>query len=66
VRFYEVDPAKIGRRCGPVPVLSWEELGPPGDEPLVVAVGARDARSRIRPELSRRGYREGVDYLFAA
>jgi cellulose synthase/poly-beta-1,6-N-acetylglucosamine synthase-like glycosyltransferase len=65
-RFYEVDSRKIGRRVLGIPVRSWRELAPPGDVPLLVAVGAPGARALIRPETRRRGYQEGVDLLFAA
>jgi hypothetical protein len=66
IRFYDVDASKIGRRIGPAPVHSWRDLEPAGRHPLVVAVGAAGARTPIRAELERRGYREGVDCLFAA
>lgn len=65
-RFYDVDPAKVGRRLRGAPVYSWRDLAPPGKLPLLVAVGAPGARAQIRPELRRKGYREGVDVLFAA
>ncbi len=65
-RFYEVDRRKIGGRTLGSPVHSWTELEPAGRAPLVVAVGAPGARSLIRPETRSRGYREGVDLLFAA
>jgi len=64
-RFYEVDPAKIGRKTLGVPVVSWTALEPAGRFPLVVAVGAPGARKRIRPETRARGYREGEDLFFA-
>ncbi len=65
-RFYDVDPGKIGRRVLDIPVHSWTELEAPGRAPLLVAVGAPGARALIRPETRRRGYREGVDLVFAA
>ncbi len=65
-RFYDVDGKKIGRTVEGAPVASWTDLEPPGRLPLVAAVGAPGARALIRPEARRRGYREGVDLLFAA
>jgi len=65
-RFYDVDTKKLGKRIQGAPVCSWRDLVPAGDTPLVVAVGAPGARALIRPETERRGYREGVDILFAA
>jgi glycosyltransferase involved in cell wall biosynthesis len=66
VRFYDVDPRKIGRRCQGAPVRSWRELSPPSSVPLIVAVGAAGARRLIRAEARRRGYREGNDLIVAA
>jgi glycosyltransferase involved in cell wall biosynthesis len=66
VRFYDVDPRKIGTRVQGAPVRSWTELEAPGALPLLVAVGAPGARALIRPETRRLGYREGIDFLFAA
>ncbi len=65
-RFYDVDPRKIGRNVEGRPVRPWTELDRPGDAPLLVAVGAPGARALIRPEATRRGYREGIDLLFVA
>jgi glycosyltransferase involved in cell wall biosynthesis len=65
-RFYEVDRRKIGGTVLGSPVRSWTELEPAGGPPLVVAVGTPGARALIRPETRSRGYREGVDLLFAA
>ena len=65
-RFYDVDPAKIGRTLRGAPIDSWEALDPPGRLPLVAAVGAAGARALIRPQVLERGYREGVDFVFAA
>jgi glycosyltransferase involved in cell wall biosynthesis len=64
--YYEVDPARIGGRFADAPVSSWEDLPPAGGFTLLVAVGAAGARDLIRPEVRRRGYREGVDVFFTA
>lgn len=64
--FYDVDPRKIGREIEGARVRPWTDLERPGRVPVVVAVGAAGARDLIRPEVLRRGYREGRDVLFAA
>ena len=66
VGFYDVDSRKIGRRVEGAPVRAWTDLARSNGVPLVVAVGTPGARDRIRPEILRRGYREGMDLLFAA
>jgi hypothetical protein len=66
VGFYDVDPRKIGRDVEGARVRSWTDLARPGGVPVVVAVGSAGVRELIRPEVSRRGYREGEDLLFAA
>ncbi len=65
-RFYDVDPRRIGTSFLDAPIHSWTDLEPAGKAPLLVAVGAAGARDLIRPETRRKGYREGVDCLFAA
>ncbi len=60
--FIEVDPRKIGRRVRGAPVLGMDQLDRARGLPLLVAVGARGARSLIRGELSRQGWVELSDY----
>lgn len=60
----EVNPKKIGRRIHGVPVIAPEDLPPPGETALIVAVGVEGARDEIRCWLAHRGWREGRDYLF--
>jgi cellulose synthase/poly-beta-1,6-N-acetylglucosamine synthase-like glycosyltransferase len=60
----EVNPKKIGRRIHGVPVIAPEDLPPPGETALIVAVGVEGARDEIRRWLEPRGWREGRDYLF--
>lgn len=62
--FFDVDSSKQIARGHPV--LREHELPPPGDALLLCAVGAAGAREEIRAVLERRGYREGVHFLFAA
>lgn len=65
VRFFDIDPRKIGGRVGrQVPVLSWERVGEHRDTPLIAAVGAKGARAQIRAALLGARFHEGADYLF--
>jgi len=57
-RFVEVDPRKIGQTIHGAEVIAPEALPPPGELPVVVAVGTEGAREQIRDALSVRGYRE--------
>jgi len=66
VCYYDVDPRKVGKQVDGVPIRAWKGLDPPGETPLVAAVGAPGARALIRPEAKRAGYTEGVDLIFAA
>jgi hypothetical protein len=62
--FYDVSPRKQLARG--LPVLSAEELPPPGPELVLCAVGAAGAREEIRFMLQSRGFTDGLDFLFAA
>ena len=63
--FVDIDPRKIGRSAQGAPIASVDALEVERDV-VVVAVGARGARALIEPELSRRGFRAGVDAWFAS
>jgi glycosyltransferase involved in cell wall biosynthesis len=65
-RFVEVHPRKVGTRIQGIPVVSGDELGPPGKGLLLVCVGVRWAREALRAGLDARGWVEGVDFLCAA
>jgi glycosyltransferase involved in cell wall biosynthesis len=65
-RFVEVHPRKVGTRIQGIPVVSGDELGPPGQGLLLVCVGVRWAREALRADLAARGWVEGVDFLCAA
>ena len=62
----ELHPRRLGQHIHGATVIPPERLGPPGRLPLVVSVAGAEARSRIRGELARMGWREGVDYVCAA
>ena len=62
----DINPRKIGRSIHGVPVITPDELPPPGRVPIVIAVGAPGARDEIRDWLTPRGYRETRDYVFLA
>jgi hypothetical protein len=62
----DVDPRKIGKHIHGVRVVAPEDLGPPGDALLVVAVAALGARDDIRSRLVPRGWVEGVHFIFLA
>jgi glycosyltransferase involved in cell wall biosynthesis len=65
-RFVEVHPRKVGTHIQGIPVVSPEELGPPGRSHLLVCVGVRWAREEIRADLAARGWVEGRDFTCAA
>jgi glycosyltransferase involved in cell wall biosynthesis len=62
----DINPRKIGRRIHGVRVIPPEEIPPPGETFVVVAVGTPGARDDIRARLTPRGYRETRDYVFLA
>ncbi len=66
-RFADVDPAKIGRSIGVIPIVSYEDLADRShDEFIFCAVGARGARPLIRSKLLEFGYVELEDFIFLA
>lgn len=68
--FVDIDPAKIGRTRGRLPVISPEELPAwwqAAEDPVVLAaVGARGARQLIRQHLNQLGLREARDWWSVA
>ncbi|MDD9940799.1 MAG: glycosyltransferase [Myxococcales bacterium] len=62
-RFIDIDPRKIGRCARGAPIEDPDSLRHRRSAWLLVAVGARGARERVRQHLSALGYQEGVDYL---
>ena len=63
-RFVDIDPRKVGRQARGAPIVSAEALRP-GDF-VVVAVGARGARSLVRSALTERGFEETADFVCVA
>jgi hypothetical protein len=66
VAVVDIHPRKIGTRIHRVPVIGPDDLPPPGESYILIAVGAPGAREEIRAWLDPRGYRECVDYRFIA
>lgn len=64
-RWIDIDEAKIGRTRRGAPVVGPNAIAP-GEELIVVAVGARGARAEVRAHLAARGFTEGVDFVCAA
>lgn len=64
--FIEVHPRRIGGKKRGLPVIAANELGTPGGEMIIGAVGSRGARAEIRGALHASGRTEGEDFLFAA
>ncbi len=63
VRFFDIDPRKIGRVLGGgALVLDWRRVPRHRDCPLLVAVGTKGARPIVRDELVRMGFVETVDF----
>ena len=64
--YVDIDPNKIGHVIHGRPVLSPEEVPEAGTAFIVGYVGSHGANAIIRDHLEQKGYRLGVDYLFAA
>lgn len=62
----EVHPRRLGERIHGAPVVAPDALEALRDLPVVASVAGREARARIRAELSRMGFRERVDFVCAA
>lgn len=66
--YIDVDVKKITPALGGSgpPVLGMENIPPPGDAFVLGYVTSRGARDFTRAQLTRRGYREGVNFLMCA
>ncbi len=65
-QLIDVSPKKVGQSIHGVRVVSPEQLLPPDDTPLLVAVGAASAREEIEAFLRQRHYRIGEQVWFVA
>lgn len=61
-RFVDIDPAKIGRTARGVPIVGAAALDR-ARELVLVAVGARGARTLVGAHLESEGWRDGEDFL---
>ncbi len=64
--YYDVDPRKVGEPRQGLTVRFHEDLPPPGQEFVLVAVGGRGVREKVGAFLEGRNWVEGRDYLFVA
>ncbi|HIJ65994.1 MAG TPA: glycosyltransferase [Candidatus Hydrogenedentes bacterium] len=62
----DINPRKVGSTIHGIPVIAPQDLPPPGESYVVIAVGARGARDEIRAWLNPRGHKELDHYLFIA
>lgn len=60
--FVDVKAGRIGGQKRGAPVVGPDQAGRARGLPLLVAVGAPEARPLIRDELGRQGFRELIDY----
>ncbi len=65
-RLIDVNPRKIGQRIHGARVVLPDDLGEPGREHLLSAVGAKGARAEIRAYLGSRGWFEGLHFTCVA
>jgi len=61
-RWIEIDRNKIGQIIHGAPVVAIDALAP-GQGPMLITIGAREARPQVRAFAAERGLREGIDYL---
>ena len=65
-RLIDLNPRKIGQRIHGARVVMPDDLGAPGHEHLLSAVGAKGARAEIRAWLDSRGWVEGRHFTCVA
>jgi len=61
-RWVEIDPKKIGQTIHGAPVVPIEELTTV-QGPMLITIGAREARPQVRQFARQRGLREGIDFV---
>lgn len=64
--YIDVDLKKTGRSVAGVPVVTADDLPPPGERFVLAYVSKRGAREYIRAQLTARNYVEGRDFLACA
>jgi glycosyltransferase involved in cell wall biosynthesis len=65
-RGYDINKRKVNNTIHGVPIAHPTEMPAADGTPLLIAVGAENARAIIRPRLLERGYVPGVDAWFVA
>ena len=65
-RAYDIDDRKVNQRIHDVPISHPTDMPTADGTPLLIAVGAEDARRIIEPKLLARGYVLGSDAWFVA
>ncbi|TND09759.1 MAG: family 2 glycosyl transferase [Bacteroidetes bacterium] len=63
--YIDVDPGKIGKNFGGLPVISLDQLGNPGENFVISYIGNRGAREDIRAILISKGFTEGAGFIMA-
>lgn len=65
-RGYDIDRRKVNARIHGVDIAHPRDMPAPDGTPLIIAVGAADAREVILPQIDSRGYVSGEDAWFVA
>ena len=65
-RGYDIDERKVNETIHGVPIAHPTEMPAADGAPLIIAVGAEDAREVILPQILSRGYVSGGDAWFVA
>ena len=65
-RGYDINERKVNGRIHGVPIVHPTEMPAADGTPLIIAVGAEDARKLILPQILSRGYISGSDAWFVA
>jgi hypothetical protein len=64
--YVDVNPNKIGQEIHGIPVWSPDQLPAAGSCFIIPFVSNKKAKVEIGEALRKKGYREGIDYLFGA
>lgn len=66
IRYFDIDPRKVGRRLRGVPVLGLDALVQHRGHLTLVAIGVREARKLVRRWAVANDWTEGVDFVICA